>query len=109
MTNRVTCLWRASGAFTAVLAVACVKPGPTTSAAGWHPRAAARYLDARQDWWVSWKSAARDHGTFCVSCHTVLPYALARSSLRTALSSNEIPVQEKRLLDDVKRRTDLWT
>jgi hypothetical protein len=34
---------------------------------------------------------------------------LARSSLRTALSSNEIPVQEKRLLDDVKRRTDLWT
>ena len=48
----------------------------------WNRKAAAAYLDQRQDWWQKWPSAARDHGTFCVSCHTAAPYALARPALR---------------------------
>jgi hypothetical protein len=34
----------------------------------WNPKAAAAYLDQRQDWWQKWQPAARDHDTFCVSC-----------------------------------------
>jgi hypothetical protein len=48
----------------------------------WMPKAAGGYLDERQSWWQSWPSAARDHGTFCVSCHTAAPYALSRQALR---------------------------
>src|SRR6185295_13386636 len=53
----------------------------------WNPEAAAAYLDHRADWWMGWQGAARDHGTFCVSCHTALPYALARPALRTYVVS----------------------
>ena len=34
---------------------------------------AASYMDNRIEWWMSWKSAARDHETFCISCHTSGP------------------------------------
>jgi len=54
---------------------------------------------------MSWKGAARDHETFCVSCHTVLPYALARSALGTPRVST---VEETRLIDNVSKRTELW-
>ena len=47
------------------------------SARAWNPQAAAAYLDARQDWWMNWPKARRDHGTFCISCHTAVPYGLA--------------------------------
>src|SRR5215469_4368860 len=50
----------------------------------WDPKAAAAYLDRRQLWWMEWPRAQRDHETFCVSCHTAVPYALSRSALRTA-------------------------
>ena len=43
--------------------------------ASWSPQAAAAYLDGRADWWASWPQAARDHGTFCISCHTAATYA----------------------------------
>src|SRR5437868_954744 len=45
------------------------EPAPST----WNKQAAASYLDARQTWWMHWPKAARDHETFCVSCHTVVP------------------------------------
>jgi len=35
---------------------------------------------------MTWPSAARDQGTFCVSCHTIAPYAMARPFLRAALA-----------------------
>jgi len=57
---------------------------------------------------MGWKVAARDHETFCVSCHTVLPYALSRASLRPG-SADQVPtVNEQRLLDNVRKRVRLW-
>jgi squalene-hopene/tetraprenyl-beta-curcumene cyclase len=74
----------------------------------WDPKAAAAHLDARQEWWSGWKSAARDHGTFCVSCHTALPYALARPSLRAALGESRPSAVEQRLVDNVSKRVRMW-
>jgi hypothetical protein len=44
--------------------------------------AAAAYLDGRMVWWMGWEVAARDHKTFCVTCPTVVPCAMARGALR---------------------------
>ena len=74
----------------------------------WNPKAAATYLDERQTWWMNWPQAARDHETFCVSCHTVVPYALARPALRSALAELAPSVNERRLLDNVTKRVLLW-
>ena len=57
---------------------------------GWNAKAAAQYLDQRAEWWTTWPNAARDRGTYCMSCHTTLPYALARPALR-GLSANPRP------------------
>src|ERR1700681_4464977 len=72
-------------------------------ASNWSPKAAAAYLDQRADWWMGWQGAARDHGTFCISCHTALPYALARSALHER--PHDAPSDsERRLLDNVTKR-----
>ena len=71
-------------------------------------RAAAAYLDSRQTWWSAWPTAARDHETACVSCHTALPYALARPSLRAAMHEKEPANPERKLLDDVVKRVSMW-
>src|SRR5579863_1003668 len=82
-------------------AVACSQGEPRASrAAAWDPAGAAAYLDRRINWWMSWKISARDHGTFCVSCHTAVPYALARANLATALGDSAAG-PERRLLQDV--------
>lgn len=73
----------------------------------WDPKAAAAYLDYRAGWWMEWKGSARDHGTVCVSCHTGLPYVLARPALRSALAEQGPSVNERRLIDDVIKRVRL--
>jgi squalene-hopene/tetraprenyl-beta-curcumene cyclase len=78
-------------------------------AGSWSPKNAAAYLDQRADWWIGWKSSARDHGTFCISCHTALPYALGRPSLRGALSEKAPSSGERQLLDNVTKRVRLWS
>ena len=80
----------------------------STAATSWRPKSAAAYLDQRVDWWMSWPSAARDQGTFCISCHTAVPYALARPALRSALGESAPSPSERRLLDSVIRRTRSW-
>jgi squalene-hopene/tetraprenyl-beta-curcumene cyclase len=57
---------------------------------------------------MEWPRAARDHETFCVSCHTAVPYALARPALRKALAEEAPSVNERRLLDNVRKRVRLW-
>lgn len=57
---------------------------------------------------MNWPGAVRDHGTFCVSCHTAVPYALARPALREVLGERQPSVGERRLLDNVKKRVQLW-
>jgi squalene-hopene/tetraprenyl-beta-curcumene cyclase len=74
----------------------------------WDARAAATYLDSRQAWWSSWQTAARDHQTACVSCHTALPYGLARSALGDALHESEMPSAQRKAVDDVIKRVRLW-
>jgi squalene-hopene/tetraprenyl-beta-curcumene cyclase len=74
----------------------------------WDPKAAAAYLDQRQSWWMEWPRARRDHETFCVSCHTAVPYALSRSALRTSLAEQTPSPNERRLLDNVTKRVRLW-
>ena len=75
---------------------------------GWDAQAAASYLDGRMEWWIGWPSAQRDHETFCISCHTALPYAMARPTLRAALSAKDLAPQEQKVLDNVKKRVRLW-
>ena len=80
----------------------------TKLANSWDPKAAAAYLDRRQAWWMEWPRAQRDHETFCVSCHTAVPYALSRSALRTVLAEQVPSPNEQRLLDSVTKRVRLW-
>jgi squalene-hopene/tetraprenyl-beta-curcumene cyclase len=79
-----------------------------TEPLAWNEKAAASYLDGRQTWWMSWPKAARDHETFCVSCHTVVPYALARPALRSILAERAPSVNERKLLENVTKRVALW-
>lgn len=78
------------------------------AAQGWDMRAASNYLDARQTWWSAWPTAARDHQTACVSCHTALPYALSRPALRAALGETAPSSAERKLIDDVIKRVTMW-
>jgi squalene-hopene/tetraprenyl-beta-curcumene cyclase len=74
----------------------------------WNPKAAGGYLDERQSWWQTWPSAARDHETFCVSCHTAAPYALSRQTLRSALKESGPSVPERKLAENVTKRVRIW-
>ena len=80
----------------------------TKTVSSWDQKAAAAYLDQRLSWWMEWPRAARDRETFCVSCHTALPYALSRPALRKALAEEAPSANERRLLDSVTKRVRLW-
>ena len=88
--------------------VACSQSKPVPADGMWDPKAAAAYLDRRMRWWISWEGSARDHGTFCVSCHTAVPYALARPALHATLAERTPTALERQLTDDVRRRVQLW-
>ena len=77
-------------------------------AATWNRQAAAAYLDQRAVWWTTWPNAQRDHGTFCVSCHTALPYALARPALRQSLNEAAPSAGEAALLANISKRVMMW-
>ena len=83
-------------------------PSPAANSASWSGKAAAAYLDGRMAWWMGWPLRPRDHGTFCVSCHTVLPYAMARPSLRATLAEQSPSATERQLLNNVTKRVRMW-
>jgi squalene-hopene/tetraprenyl-beta-curcumene cyclase len=93
--------------FVLSLFIACARPEAKV-ATSWDRKAAATYLDQRETWWMGWSGAARDHGTFCVSCHTSVAYALSRPGLRTALAEQGPSANERQLLDNVTKRVRLW-
>lgn len=95
----------AGGSAVVISAGVVARPTPPSI---WNPKAAATYLDQRQTWWESWPKAARDHGTVCVSCHTAVPYALARPELRSVLHETDVPAAEQRLIGDVITRVRAW-
>ena len=97
--------------FAAILSAQTPPPMPAPpQTPGWHwdAKAAAAYLDGRADWWMSWPQAARDHGTFCISCHTLAPYAVARPSLRSSLSELEQSPLELRMIENLTKRVRMW-
>lgn len=80
-----------------------------TPQANWNKKAAASYLDYREGWWLTWPKAQRDHGTACVSCHTAVPYALARPVLRGALGENSLASAEQGMLANITKRVTMWS
>ncbi len=81
---------------------------PANPSPSWDARAAAAYLDGRMAWWMAWPGAAIDHDTRCVSCHEVLPYALARPVLRSLLAEREESAPERKMLEGVTKRVRSW-
>ena len=79
-----------------------------TDSGSWSPAAAAKYLDNRATWWQSWPASQRDHQTVCVSCHTMLPYALSRHKLGAALNETDAPQPQRSMLGNVRKRVSLW-
>lgn len=67
----------------------------------WNPRLAAQYLDAREKAWFAWPPAQRS-GVPCISCHTSVPYLIARPALRRALGETGPTLYEAVLLDGVR-------
>ena len=104
-TMRGTCVF--ATCLVAGLLTAC-SHSEAAVAGTWSPKAAAAYLDQRETWWMGWHGAARDHDTFCVSCHTAVSYALSRSALRGALADESPSVNERKLLENVTKRVRLW-
>ncbi len=83
-----------------VLIIACPMTQAGEGSLSWKPNAAAKYLDERQNVWF-------EHAK-CVSCHTGLPYALARPALRKFTSTRTLSPQETRLLDQTRLRVANW-
>jgi squalene-hopene/tetraprenyl-beta-curcumene cyclase len=83
-------------------------PGSATGA-DWSAPLVAQYLDGRQRAWLNWKPAFDDPGGPCISCHTGVPYLMARPSLRLLLSEKGPTEFETALLDGVRRRVPLTT
>ena len=83
--------------------------GAVKKAVAWNQKASADYLDRREVWWQGWSRASRDQQTQCVSCHTQLPYALARPSLRGTMGEHDLSAPEQKMLADVTKRVNLWS
>src|SRR5437588_10135585 len=75
------------------------------------PAEAAKYLDQRAQTWFAYAPADRGEGvtrTTCVSCHTMLPFALARPVLRQRTGGGMPTESEKKLLAQTRRRVENW-
>jgi squalene-hopene/tetraprenyl-beta-curcumene cyclase len=82
---------------------------PPSSSERWNLQSAVAYLDRREVWWQKWPPAQMDHGTVCISCHTVVPYALVRPILRKKLNEVEMTGPEQAMLDSIKKRVAGWS
>lgn len=80
-------------------------PSSTAGDTRWNPQAAATYLDQRLAWWSQWPNSQRDHGTFCVSCHTAVPQALSRLTVSEKPETSEA---ERKLIASVTTRVRMW-
>ena len=57
---------------------------------------------------MTWPHAARDRGTFCISCHTAMPYALSRQAIDQTFGASGPSFDERKLIDNVRMRVNLW-
>lgn len=81
-------------------------PCSSNNPVAWDQQAAAKYLDDRMDLWFAkaGKLHTGEGETSCVSCHTTVPYVLARPALRRAMGASQPTRQEAKLLDETLRR-----
>ncbi len=98
---------------TALLAALSVAPtfGGENTPDQWDSKRAAQYLDGRGENWFKFSSANRGEGASasrCVSCHTLLPYALARPVLRRLSNENQATQWETKILEQTKSRVANW-
>jgi len=98
-----------------VVLLALALPGETGPAApaapgSWNREGAAKYLDERMDlWFVKGKTLQTGRGgAVCISCHTAVPYALARPVLRHVTHVTTPTPQEARLLQGITRRVETY-
>jgi squalene-hopene/tetraprenyl-beta-curcumene cyclase len=80
-----------------VLALAIAFAAVPVRGDGWNPKLATNYLDDRQREWFAWPRAASPDGP-CVSCHTGMPYLLARPKLRALLKETQPTMYESGLI-----------
>jgi squalene-hopene/tetraprenyl-beta-curcumene cyclase len=95
-----------------LLAFLLPRPALAGDATEWKKEKAAAYLDQREQTWFEFTGADRGQGatqTSCVSCHTLLPYALARPVLRKRMGIKEPTRHEKKLLAQTKMRVEAWS
>lgn len=90
-----------TAAFTRTAAVRAASTPPT-----FNHQTAAAYLDQREQWWQQWAPAQKEHGTVCISCHTTIPYAMARPALGSAAAPTPA---EKVLFSSVETRVANWS
>jgi squalene-hopene/tetraprenyl-beta-curcumene cyclase len=69
-------------------------------ATGWKAAEAAKYIDERQKVWFA--------SANCISCHTGLPFALARPALGKLMGEKTPSEQETKLLAQIRRRVANW-
>lgn len=81
---------------------------PATQPATWNGKSAAAYLDQRAEWWSTWSRSQRDHGTFCTSCHTSVPYALARPALWQFTGDRGPSEPEQKMIANITTRVRGW-
>jgi squalene-hopene/tetraprenyl-beta-curcumene cyclase len=92
-----------------VVAPACAEVR-ADDAAQWNRAKAGEYLDGRSKTWFEFTSADRGEGatkTTCVSCHTMVPYALARPALRKMTGAAKTESEDK-LVAQTKARVAAW-
>jgi squalene-hopene/tetraprenyl-beta-curcumene cyclase len=80
------------------LVVVCTLAVIAARDSSWDPALAAKYLDTRQQEWFAWPRAQSSDGA-CVSCHTGLPYLIARPALRRLLKESDATTYERGLRD----------
>jgi len=80
----------------------------STAVPGWDRQAAERYLDSREVWWQAWDRTQKDHGTYCISCHTQATYGLARPVLRQELGEPAPAGAERAMLESIEKRVRIW-
>jgi squalene-hopene/tetraprenyl-beta-curcumene cyclase len=77
----------------------------------WNKIGAAQFLDNRGEAWFNFGSAHRgqkETKSTCVSCHSLLPYALARPTLRRISDDSPPTKLETKILEQTKSRVANW-
>jgi squalene-hopene/tetraprenyl-beta-curcumene cyclase len=85
---------------------------PDSAKPAWNADLAAKYLDERAQTWFDFSSAERGQGNDkinCVSCHTLLPYILARPTLRKLTAPAKPMEFEQKVLEQITRRVEHWS